>query len=72
LKSSVTSDFDILYRETRTLVGIKSSNLKTGSFAGNKIINFIVPKEEGLFINSYNNLLIAKILSKNLHKKTAG
>jgi len=72
LKSSVTSDFDILYRETRTLVGIKSSNLKTGSFAGNKIINFVVPKEEGLFINSYNNLLIAKILSENLHKKTAG
>ncbi|MDD5069571.1 MAG: glycosyltransferase [Candidatus Omnitrophica bacterium] len=63
-KSALTSDFDIIYGETRTCLATKNVNIKQGSLTGNKIVNFLIEKEERFFINNEQNLKIARMLQK--------
>jgi glycosyltransferase involved in cell wall biosynthesis len=63
-KGILTSDFDIVYGETRTCMATKNTNLKKGSLTGSKIVNFLVPKEERFFIHTESDLKIARLLKK--------
>jgi glycosyltransferase involved in cell wall biosynthesis len=56
----LSTDFDVIYRESNTSLATKTVNFKTGSLTGPKIVNFLVSKDESFFINSYMNLEIAK------------
>lgn len=59
----VSTDFDIVYRETNTALATKSSNLCGGSLTGPAVVNFLVSREECFFINSEQTLKIAEIIS---------
>lgn len=56
----LSSDFDIVYRESNVALATRNANFKTGSLTGSKIINFIVASEECLFIDSQMSLEIAR------------
>jgi CMP-N-acetylneuraminic acid synthetase len=56
----LSTDFDIIYRESNTFLATRNKNFKTGSLTGPAIVNFLVSKEECFFIDSQMNLEIAK------------
>jgi len=56
----LSTDFDVVYRESNTSLATKNINFKTGSLTGPKIVNFIVSRDESFFINSHMNLEIAR------------
>ncbi len=61
----VSSDFDIVYRETNTSLASRSYNIKNGSLTGSKVINIIVHSEENFFIKSEHTLKIANIIAQD-------
>ena len=58
----LTSDFDIVFRETNTSLATRNNNFLNGSLTGSKIVHFIVSKEECFFIDSEHSLKVANIL----------
>lgn len=56
----LSTDFDILYRESNISLATRSRNFKSGSLTGPKILNFLVSAEESFFINSWMTLEIAR------------
>jgi CMP-N-acetylneuraminic acid synthetase len=63
-KGALTSDFDIVYGETRTTLATMNKNIKKGSLTGSRIVNFVLPKEENFFIHTKRDLEIARLLIK--------
>jgi CMP-N-acetylneuraminic acid synthetase len=56
----LSSDFDIVYRESNVALATRNANFRTGSLTGSKIVNFIVDSEECLFIDSQMSLEVAR------------
>ena len=60
--NNISTDFDIVFRETNTSLATRNNNLLKGSLTGSKIVHFIVSKEECFFIDSEHSLKVANIL----------
>jgi CMP-N-acetylneuraminic acid synthetase len=60
--SSLTTDFEAIYREANTALALLNKNLNNGSMLGPQTIHFEVSNKEYFFINSEQNLKIAEIL----------
>lgn len=58
--AGVTTDFDLVYKETNTALATKTSNFASGSLSGPRVVNFVVLEEESYFINSHKSLEIAR------------
>jgi len=58
----LSSDFDILYKESNISLSTKNTNILKGSLTGPQIVNFVVSPDECFFINSEQKLKIAEIL----------
>lgn len=56
----LSTDFDIIYRESNTSLATRNANFKTGSLTGPSIGNFIVSSDECFFIDSEMDLDIAR------------
>lgn len=56
------SDFDTIYAEARTALATCNRNLKTGSLMGNRIVNFVVSRDEAFFIHTERDLEIARLM----------
>ena len=61
----VSTDFDVIYRESNTVLVTKNKNQRTGTIRGPSTINYIVPTDECFFINSEQRLKIAQGLMQN-------
>ena len=61
---SISSDFDMIYRDSLTFTALKNKNLLRGILQGPLISCFEVSSEESFFINSENDLKIANLLIK--------
>jgi len=68
--SSLSTDFNCIYREANTSLALLNKNIKTGSMLGPQIVHFAVNKNEYFFINSEQKLKIAEILLGENGKKT--
>lgn len=62
----VSTDFDIVYRESHTSLATRNYNFQAGSLTGASIVNFIVSKDESFFINTELKLKIAKIIAEEV------
>jgi len=55
-----TSDFNTVFKESRIVFALKVSNLKRGSITGSKSICFSVDNDEQLYVNSAQDLILAR------------
>jgi len=62
---AVSSDFDVVYRESNTSLATKNCNLRVGSLTGPSVVNFLVSSEESFFVNSEQTLKIANTMEEN-------
>ncbi len=62
---NLKSDFDVIYVEARTALATRNINIKPGSLTGNKIVNFVVPKDEVFFIQTKRDYEIARMLVRS-------
>lgn len=67
--SSLSTDFNCIYREANTSLALLNKNIKTGSMLGPQIVHFAVKQNEYFFINSQQKLKIAEILLEENGKK---
>lgn len=58
----LSTEFDAVYRETGTTMATRNRNLRSGSLTGARVVNFVVPKRESFFIDSLEELAIARAL----------
>jgi len=61
---NMRSDFNTVYKQTRTFLSTKNTNFKTGSLMGSKVAHFVISKEESFFIETKSDFDIAKALLK--------
>jgi glycosyltransferase involved in cell wall biosynthesis len=59
-RGELRSDFDLLYRDSRTCIATRNRNLATGSLTGRSIASFIVSAAECFFIDSEHSILLAR------------
>jgi CMP-N-acetylneuraminic acid synthetase len=58
----LSSDFDIIYRESSAFLTTRNKNFCFGSLTGSCIVNFVIPSDESFVIDSERALNIAKII----------
>ncbi len=58
-RGELSSDFDLLYRDSRTCIATRNRNLATGSLTGRSIASFIVSAAECFFIDSEHAMRLA-------------
>ena len=68
--SSLSTDFNCIYREANTSLALLNKNVRTGSLLGSQIVHFAVNKNEYFFINSQQKIKIAEILLEENGKPT--
>ena len=61
----ISTDFDILYRESHTSLATRNYNFQAGTVSGPSIVNFIVPSDESFFINSKQKMKIARLIASD-------
>ena len=59
------TDFDMIYRDSKTFAAIRNKNLLTGSLSGPTGVCFEVSEEECFFMNSERDLNFARLLISN-------
>jgi len=59
-RGELSSDFDLLYRDSQTSIATRNRNLSTGSLTGKSIASFIVSAAESFFIDSEHALQLAR------------
>lgn len=64
------SDFDIIYKDSRTCLATKNSNLSKGTLTGPSVAYFEVSTAECFFMSSERDLKIANLLEENKHEYT--
>ncbi|WP_461209867.1 glycosyltransferase family 2 protein [Desulfocurvus sp. DL9XJH121] len=69
-----TSDFNIVYSETKVVLTARNANIRRGELLGPRSVHYVIPKEESFFILTKKDLAIANFLAseaphgKALHK----
>ena len=61
----LTTDFDIIYRETNASLATRNRNFKKGALDGPSVVHFVVSQDECFFVDSEQKLKIANILAEN-------
>jgi CMP-N-acetylneuraminic acid synthetase len=59
-RGELRSDFDLLYRDSRTCIATRNRNLATGSLTGRSIASFIISAAESFFIDSDHSIQLAR------------
>jgi glycosyltransferase involved in cell wall biosynthesis/CMP-N-acetylneuraminic acid synthetase len=60
--TGISSDFQTVYQEARTILATRNYNLSTGSLSGAKIVNFVISRDETFIIDSEKSFQIATII----------
>jgi len=58
-RGELSSDFDLLYRDSQTCIATRNRNLATGSLTGGSIASFVVSAAESFFIDSEHTMRLA-------------
>jgi glycosyltransferase involved in cell wall biosynthesis len=58
-RGELSSDFDLLYRDSQTCIATRNRNLATGSLTGGSIASFVVSAAESFFIDSEHAMRLA-------------
>jgi glycosyltransferase involved in cell wall biosynthesis len=59
MRGELSSDFDLLYRDSKTCIATRNRNLVTGSLTGGSVASFIVSAAECFFIDSEHSMRLA-------------
>lgn len=64
-RNGISTDFDIIYRESNVSLATKNRNLNKGSLTGPSVVNFTVSNEEYFFIDSEQKMRISEIIAED-------
>lgn len=63
-EGGVSSDFDVIYRDSQTFSATRNRNLLRGTLSGSAVVCFEVSAAESFFINSEQDLEVAGVLAR--------
>ena len=63
-ESRFTTDFDMIYRDSKTFSATRNRNLLRGTLSGSAVVCFEVSAAESFFINSEQDLEVAGVLAR--------